>query len=107
MQSTTIHTGRVSLTEALIDADETFVFDAFASAAPATLAVHPSPGATATVSYTVSTPARIAAGTARWLPAAIGEDGVVSAPAATDIPAPVTALRVVAALGEVVVEVAQ
>lgn len=104
---TTIHTGRVSLTERTIADGETFTFDAFASAGPATLAVHPAAGATATVAYTASSPARIAAGTARWIPAAIGEDGVVSEPTAIETITPLTGLRITATGGEVAVEIVQ
>lgn len=104
---TTIHTGRISHTEHTVADGETFVFAAFDSAAPATLAVHPAPGATATVGYTISSPARVAAGTARWMPVGIGAVGVVTASEGIDIPSPVTALRVVAADGDVAVEIVQ
>lgn len=100
-------TARVGIADETVEAGTTFVFTDFLSAGPSTLAVHPAAGATATVSITCSTPARIAAGTARWARAALGEDGVVSAASIIDIPAPLTGIRVEAAGGTVAVEVVQ
>lgn len=100
-------TPRVGIAEETVEAGTTFVFADFLSAGPAALAVHPRAGATATVSITCSTPARIGAGQARWALAAMGEDGVVSTASIIDIPAPITGIRVEAAGGDVDVEVVQ
>ncbi|GJI97027.1 hypothetical protein RugamoR57_37450 [Duganella caerulea] len=100
-------TSRVSIADYTLNDGETLIHADFPAATPAVLAIHPDPGATATVSVSISTPARIAAGTARWVPAALGAGGSVSVPTITDIPAPLTAIRVSASGGAVAVEVAQ
>lgn len=100
-------TSRVGIADETVLAGTSHVFTDFISAGPAALAIHPAAGATATVSITCSTPARIAAGQARWARAAMGEDGVVSTASIIDIPAPITGIRVEAAGGTVDVEVVQ
>ena len=51
---------------------------------------------TAAVSITMAPRALVDAGTALWVPAVIGEGGVVAIADAADIPAPATAIKVVA-----------
>lgn len=100
-------TPRVAIADETVLPGTPLVFTDFVSASPATLAVHPAEGATATVSITCSPPERIAAGMARWILSAMGPDGVVSTPKATDITSPITGVRVEAAGGTVAVEVVQ
>ncbi|MNU44053.1 hypothetical protein D3C71_328570 [compost metagenome] len=79
-------------------------------AGPATLAVHANgDGVSAFVELTISSDARLASGTARWVPAdGFGESGTVSGSAVLDIvPSNVTAVRVSATGGVVAVEVLQ
>lgn len=104
---TTINTGRVTITSETLAAGGVFTFADFASAAPATLAVHPAAGATALIEVCADTPAAIAAGTALWAPAALGESGVVNVATIVDIPSPLTAIRVTATNGGVQVRVVQ
>lgn len=63
---------------------------------PATVAAHPGAGGTLTVLFTCSPHYRLNDDTARWLPAAIGANGVVSTAAAVDIPSSITAIKVTA-----------
>ena len=51
---------------------------------------------TAAVSITMAPRALVDAGTALWVPAVIGEGGVVAVADAADIPAPATAIKVAA-----------
>lgn len=78
---------------------------------PSSVAVHPAVMAGASVEFTLSSLAKVKAGTAKWLPAAIGTGafgpGVTDVPDATDILSPVTAIRVTAFMGAVDVEVLQ
>ena len=101
------HTGRVGLVDEIVEDGQSYTFADFPATTPAVLAIHPSAGATATVSVSISTPDRITEGTARWVPAALGASGSVSVPTIVDIPAPLTAIRVSASGGAVAVEVGQ
>ncbi|PPE69497.1 hypothetical protein C1702_11175 [Caldimonas thermodepolymerans] len=77
---------------------------------PATLAVHAvGEGVSAFVELTISPPSRLEDGTARWVPAAgFGEEGVISGSAVLDIvPSNITAVRVTAEGGNVIVEMLQ
>jgi hypothetical protein len=77
-------------------------------AGPAALAIHPGAGATVLCEMTHSPKAALNAGTARWLPVAVGTAGVISAALATDIPAPgPTAFRFTSTGAGSVVEVLQ
>lgn len=95
--------GRVWEADETVPSGESRVFQ-LPLASPASVAVHPAEGATATVEMTLSPLAKVEAGTARWLPTSIGATSVADS---TDIPSPVTALRVTAAGGAVAVEVQQ
>lgn len=68
----------------------------FPTSTPAAVAVFADgAGAVAEVQMTLSSKAALAAGTARWVPAKLGSGGVISgAIDATDIPAPIRALRI-------------
>lgn len=92
MQTTTFHGGIYEI-EAMIGAEPSIV--EMPSMGPATLAAHPAAGCTLTVDFTVSPHYRVADGTARWVRASIGTNGVVSSASAIDIPSAVTAIRAV------------
>ena len=100
-------TARISACELTLEAGESTVFNDFAAASPAAVSVHPGAGASALVELSTSLPSRVAAGTARWLPAGVGANGVVSAPEGLVLDAPLTALRITASVGPVAVEVVQ
>lgn len=71
--------------------------------APFSIAVHPEPGASVTVELTLSPPAEVNAGTARWYPLALGEP--LTAAELIVYPAPVTAVRLSTATAGATVEV--
>lgn len=79
----------------------------FPALGPSTVAVYPAPGSSALVEFTTSGQVAVKAGTARWNLSSMGTDGVVNAATTTDIPSPLTALRVTASGGNCTVEVLQ
>lgn len=100
-------TARVSVAELALADGETHTFTDFSTAGPCAVAIHPSAGATVTVSISLSRPSRVKAGQALFVPAGVGIAGVVSTPDGFEALAPVTALRFECTGGTAVVEVAQ
>lgn len=67
-----------------------------------TVTIHPDPTGTGKAQYTTSSPALLAAGTARWVD---WEDGSVSAVTTRTLSGPVTGWRFVCSSGQIVGEI--
>ncbi len=109
-------TARVNIAELELADGDTRFFTDFRSAGPCAIAVHPGPGATVYVSLTLSTRARIAAGTARLVGAGIGSmgsapdgapAGIVAATDGFEMQAPATGIRFHVVGGTAAVEIVQ
>lgn len=89
----TAHNGRVYEASRTLEPGESCLIY-LPTTGPAAVAVH-AVGSTAQVGYSLSPVAAIEAGLGRFLPAALGVDGlVVDGNDATDIPAPANAVQV-------------
>lgn len=109
-------TPRVTVYDGDLSAGQTELFTDFVSAGPCAVAVYPSAGATVYVSLTLSNKARIAAGTARFVPAGIGTlgtapggipAGVVTSVDGFEMLAPATGIRFHVVGGTAAVEIVQ
>lgn len=101
------YTGRVYVGHRDLADGASYVLTDFATSGPCAVAVHPSAGATVTVSISLSSPERIKAGQALFVPAGVGIAGVVSTPDGFEMLAPVTAVRFECTGGTAIVEVVQ
>lgn len=107
---------RVNITELQLSAGQTQIFTDFRSYTPCAIAVHPSPGATVFVSLSLSTTARLKAGTALFVQAGIGDAGlapdgvpagIVTVADGLEMLAPASAVRFVCVGGTAIVELVQ
>lgn len=106
------YNGRCTVLEAQLADGDTTVIKLPAPGGYASLTVSPDAGASATVKMTNSSSDRLAAGTAKWTTANIGTKGVVTPNTAgegdsAEILVPITAFKVTASGGAVLVELQQ